>query len=420
MIRLFVSSVQSEFIDERKALREAITQDLLLSQFFEVFLFESKHATDKTAKEVYLKEVDQSEIYIGLFGKEYGEVNKGVSPTEAEFDRATKAGKHRLIYLKEMPKSSRDIKMRKLIKKANSQVVRKSFKTLDELIGHVKESLVAYMKAKKVYEDESYLEQFVDENNIKDIDTNLVKEFAANANSLRNTTFSEHDIRGTLTSLKMLKDGNLRRSAIFTFGKDPQLDLLPSEVKCMAFEGKTKAAEIFDHDIYKGNVWSLIDQAVAFVRKNLRRRVGRADNTAKTPREYEIPEQVFREAIVNAIVHRNYGSNESVEVRIFSDRFEVANPAFAAAVPSLIDLRKGDSSKPHNPTLAEVLYQLKYIEKFGTGIKNMIEMCVGAGLNEPELSKENGFVITIFRSILESTPQAPRKHPASTKDAVHY
>ena len=83
--RIFLSSVQREFAKERKALAEYVRKDMLLGMFFEVFLFERTAAQNRSAQGVYLGEVRDSDIYLGLFGNEYGsEDADGVSPTERE------------------------------------------------------------------------------------------------------------------------------------------------------------------------------------------------------------------------------------------------------------------------------------------------------------------------------------------------
>ena len=94
-LRIFISSVQSEFADERGALRDYLRGDPLLRRFFEVFLFEDAPASDRRPDELYLNEVETCDLYVGLFGDDYGtEDEEGVSPTEREFDYATVLGKH--------------------------------------------------------------------------------------------------------------------------------------------------------------------------------------------------------------------------------------------------------------------------------------------------------------------------------------
>jgi len=109
---IFISSVQKELAAERRALKNYIQGDALLSQYFDVFLFEDSPASGRRADEVYLKEVDRCDVYLGLLGDEYGyEDAKGVSPTEREFDRATAAGKERLVFVRGEKDSTRHPKM---------------------------------------------------------------------------------------------------------------------------------------------------------------------------------------------------------------------------------------------------------------------------------------------------------------------
>jgi hypothetical protein len=83
-IKIFISSVQKDFASEREALNEYILSDSLLGRFFDPFLFELLPATNEQPKAVYLKEVEQSAIYLGLLGTEYGFEDKGVSVTERD------------------------------------------------------------------------------------------------------------------------------------------------------------------------------------------------------------------------------------------------------------------------------------------------------------------------------------------------
>ena len=71
-LRIFISSVQKEFAKERAALRDYLRGDALLRRFFEAFLFEEVPAADRRADELYLDEVGRCDVYVGLFGNDYG------------------------------------------------------------------------------------------------------------------------------------------------------------------------------------------------------------------------------------------------------------------------------------------------------------------------------------------------------------
>jgi predicted HTH transcriptional regulator len=84
---------------------------------------------------------------------------------------------------------------------------------------------------------------------------------------------------------------------------------------------------------------------------------------------------------------------------LFSDRLEIWNPGTLPPALTLAKLRQPHGSIPGNPLLAEPLYLTKYIERMGTGIRDMIRKCVAAGLPEPEFSLTDGFVTTIRRPL---------------------
>lgn len=130
-IRVFISSVQKEFADERQMLFDYLNSDSLLGLFFEPFIFEQMPAVEYNVSKVYLDEVERCSIYIGLFGCTYGyEDAEGISPTEREFDLASKLYKTRLIFITNHKDAERKEKETALIRKAESVVLRKAFSSM--------------------------------------------------------------------------------------------------------------------------------------------------------------------------------------------------------------------------------------------------------------------------------------------------
>ena len=140
------------------------------------------------------------------------------------------------------------------------------------------------------------------------------------------------------------------------------------------------------------------------------RKVGTRSESARAPRTYEIPPEVVTEAVVNAVAHRDYTSNGSVQVMLFSNRLEVRNPGRLLPPLTLEELRVAHNSVPGNPLLAEPLYLAEYIERMGTGTLDMIRRCVEAGLPEPEFAVADGFVTTVRRVALPGQAEGQEGH----------
>lgn len=149
-IRVFISSVQSEFAEERLILCDYISSDALLGRFFEPFIFENVPAVNHSSVSVYSKEVEHCDIYLGIFGKQYGfEDSEGISPTEREFDLAGLHSKTRLVFLSNDADTDRELKERKLIEKAQQLLVRKRFNSPLELKTAVYVSLIHFLEEKE-------------------------------------------------------------------------------------------------------------------------------------------------------------------------------------------------------------------------------------------------------------------------------
>jgi len=150
MIRIFISSVQREFAEERMALRDYLRGDPLMRRFFDVFLFENVPAADRRADDIYLDEVARCDLFVGLLGNEYGtEDAGGLSPTHREFGLASELHKHRLIFIKGAEDHLRHSKMQELVKLVSAQLTYKRFGAIPELVSGVYAALVTYLESRE-------------------------------------------------------------------------------------------------------------------------------------------------------------------------------------------------------------------------------------------------------------------------------
>jgi hypothetical protein len=398
-IRIFISSVEKEFAEERAALRDYLRGDPLFRRFYDVFLFEDVPAIDRRADEVYLHEVERCDIYVGLFGEEYGtEDEKGYSPTHREFDLATRLGKHRLIFVKGADDGDKSPKMQALIKMAGGQVVRRRFVSAAELVAVIYASLVQYLDEHELIRSAPFDASFCRNATMADLDEEKIHTFLSRARRARGFPLPEESTAmDVLTHLNLLDKERPSNAAVLLFGRQPQRFLISSEIKCAHFHGVEVTKPIPFYRIYKGTVFDLVDQAVDFVLSKINLAVGTRAQSVQAPVAYEMPPEVIREAIVNAVAHRDYTSNGSVQVMLFADRLEVWNPGTLTPPLTIAKLRKPHGSVPWNPLLAEPLYLTRYIERMGTGTGDMIKRCRDVGLDEPEFALTDGFVVTIRR-----------------------
>ena len=278
-------------------------------------------------------------------------------------------------------------------------MIRKRFATVAELVAGLYAALVDYLENKELIRWGPFDASPCAKATLDDLDVERMAQFIRTARSVRQFPLPEGTSAPELLEhMNLLDDGRLTNAAVLLFGKLPQRFLISSEIRCAHFHGTEVAKPIPSYQVYKGTAFELVDQAVDFVLSKINRRVGVRSENARAPRSYEIPVEVVTEAIVNAVAHRDYTDNGSVQVMLFADRLEVRNPGRLPPPLTLEKLREAHRSVPGNPLLGEALYLTEYIERMGTGTLDMIRRCAEVGLPEPEFAVTDGFVTTIRRA----------------------
>ena len=388
--RIFISSVQREFAKERRALAEMIRKDMLLGTFFDVFLFEEMAAQNRSAKSVYLDEVRNSDIYLGLFGCEYGfEDAEGVSPTEREYDLATECGKYRLAFVKRTAAHNRMPKERTLIAKVEREVTRKSFSSLAMLKKMVYEALFRYLQDRDVVNVRPFDGSYSLGVKLEDLDPERIANFVRMVRVAGKVTFAPGISTTEILSRLGAFDagtGKIANAAALLFAKNPALFRPSWELKCLQLWGTTFEKPFPSYHIYHGTVFEQIDQALDFVMSRVDHWVGARDaaKSAQAPARSEFPIEAVREAIVNAVCHRDYTDDGSVQVMLFRDRLEVLNPGTLPRGWTAANLLQTHDSKPHNGILATAMQWAGYVEKSGYGTEDIVRKCKAWGLRVPE------------------------------------
>lgn len=430
-IKIFISSVQSEFAEERAMLCYYIRTDALLGKFFEPFIFEEVPANEFPANHVYLKEVELCDIYLGMYGNLYGfEDAEGISPTEREYDLAATLHKSRLIFIKSINEERRHPKETALIRKIERDVVRKTFVDADGLRTSVYASLVRYLEEKEYIRWRPFDASFDNGATLEDLDEDKMRNFIHMARLKRNFPLPiETSPAVLLAHLDLIDDdGRIANAALLLFGKKPQKYFIASEVKCVQFYGDVVEKPMPAYQIYRGDVFELVDQATSFVMSRINNWVGTREGgeRAAIPTRPELPMDAVREAIVNAVCHRDYTSNASVQVMLFRNRLEICNPGVLPYGLTVQKLHGPHKSLPANPLLADPMYWNGYIEKVGTGTEDIINKCREYELRTPEFYQEEDFRVVIWRmedslgdpKVIQDDPKVIQDDPKKMGDLM--
>lgn len=175
-------------------------------------------------------------------------------------------------------------------------------------------------------------------------------------------------------------------------------------IRCAVYEGTGKN-QFKTRKEFSGSILKQMDDAYSFLslNNNLRatfdglRRIDHAD----------YPEEAMREALVNAVVHRDYDYSGSIIINIYDDRMEFISLGGLVKGLTLADI-KGGVSQPRNAVIANVFYRLELIESYGTGIQKILESYAGCGIEPKFAPAPASFVVTLpNRNTAETTASDP-------------
>lgn len=254
---------------------------------------------------------------------------------------------------------------------------------------------------------------------MKDVSLVAVRDFLARASAERRWNVNpKTPVAKVLSQLGLCRGNRLNVAGLLLFGRSPQQYMMQAMVRCARFKG-TKEIHFIDMKVIQGNIVDQVEQAMAFIERNIR--MGAEIRGLRREDLWEYPLDALREALVNAVCHRDYASSANVQVRIFDDRLEVWNPGALPAGMTVEDLRKEHDSKPRNRAIANAFFLIKYVEQFGTGTRRIIEDCQAKGLPEPTFQSRADTFITTFKPATTTSsevPGTPREGKAVSCDRV--
>lgn len=155
-----------------------------------------------------------------------------------------------------------------------------------------------------------------------------------------------------------------------------------------------------DSDRSKTDLLAQIDEVMNFIRKYINKEVIITGNAQNTPR-WLYPMEAIREIVMNMIIHRDYRSASDSIVKIHDNKIEFFNPGRLPDHITVEDLLSNNySSEPRNKLIADFCKDLGLIEKYGSGIRRVLELIHISGLPQPEFRNlSGGFRVTLFSGV---------------------
>ncbi|MDP2856161.1 MAG: helix-turn-helix domain-containing protein, partial [bacterium] len=235
-----------------------------------------------------------------------------------------------------------------------------------------------------------------------DLDHEVVRRLLAAAEGKVAEKLSASDllagasVRGLAWHDSLTSEYYATAAGIVLLAKDPSAVLPQCRILADAYRGAEPDGTPGDHEDIRGPMPMAIDRAIAFIDRNTRhpmRIVG-----LNRVRLDEYPVEALREALVNAVAHRQYeDAGRKIILEVFSDRVTVSSPGMPPAPITLANLRKG-TYRPcsRNPVLAQCLSYFHRIEERGSGFRRMRDQMLNHGLDRPLLSTDTGYFQVTF------------------------
>ena len=232
---------------------------------------------------------------------------------------------------------------------------------------------------------------------LEDIDLKKVKRYIQKANEAgRRKIGKGENPTHVLEKLELLKDNHLTWAAMLLFRSEAKSSIIQVAIHCGRFKEKTT---VIDDRMIEGTLIEQIEEAMDFIRKNLQVRFVMTGKPAREEK-WDYPLEALREALINAVCHRDYTAPSNTEIRIFDDELTIWNPGGLSFGLTMKDLYKPHSSVLRNKGIGAVFYDIGLIEQWGRGIEQMRRDCRKADLPEPVFEEcQQGFRVTFQKDI---------------------
>ena len=417
-LHVFVSSVQKELEDERLIVQNLLNTDPFLSTHCIPVLYEFEPASPDKAQEGCIKALDLCQVYLLIVGVQYGYRVRKLSITHTEYRRAKQRRLPILAFIKGDRGVRREEGTGAFLRELDDDGLKyKRFGNVIELQKEVRSALV------NLFADRFGIAPTSDENAIAEQTIEATSPFESQRmNRIRWKNLDQEAVRRLITAATGLPPRKLSGTSlldgatalglvwldtesvehfataagIVLLAKDPSAVFPQCRILADAYRGVEPDGDPRDHEDIRGPMPLAIDRAIAFIDRNTRhpmRIVG-----LNRVRLDEYPVDGLREALVNAVAHRQYeDAGRKILLEVFSDRVVLLSPGLPPKPITLANLRRG-KYRPcsRNPVLAQCLSYFHRIEERGSGFRRMRDQMLNHGLDQPLIGSDMGYFQITF------------------------
>lgn len=231
---------------------------------------------------------------------------------------------------------------------------------------------------------------------LEDIDQQALEVFkkAAIKSKRLPSIQDEDDFLIILDNLLLLENQQPKRACVLLFSNNPNRYYINANIKIGRF-GNTDD-ELLYQEVIESNIFELADKTIDVLDKKFLISPITYQGLNRVEK-WEFPYKAVREAIINAIAHRDY-SGAPTQISVYDDKLIIWNEGQLPEGLKIEDLKKKHSSRPFNPLIASVFFKGGLIEAWGRGTINILNECLKAGLPEPIFeANSGGFSVTLFK-----------------------
>jgi ATP-dependent DNA helicase RecG len=196
-----------------------------------------------------------------------------------------------------------------------------------------------------------------------------------------------------LENLNLLENGLLKRAALMLFHSNPEKFATGAYIKIGFF--RTDSDLLFQDDIH-GNLFEQVEKAMELLLTKYTKALISYRGLSRIE-TYEYPKDALREALLNAVTHKEYPGGAPIQIRVYSDKLMIWNEGQLPENWTIKKLMQNHSSRPNNPDIANAFFRSGYVEAWGRGIDKITEQCVATGLPTPTFINDGSDFWVIFR-----------------------